>query len=252
MRSRPLRRRTRQCSRSLASSYASRCRQLLAVCSWVEQLPHALLYVRDALRLPVEPALGVPPPLIDMPPDLSRLLDRSARVDAAREWTRWWAILVQHETRRHFVKRDPDLGATPERDVEHHRERFFEYDRAVPPETSPRSRARCCDHRPWRSFGEGCHWARAARAEVQIPQKLTSRPQTFPWVVVRDTAEAVAAAWGVDAGAVDGAASVLVVEGAWWDLVAPRFALCSVAAATDPGVAGAMLRSVFESGLAAA
>ena len=53
----------------------------------------------------------------------------------------------------------------------------------------------------------------------------------------------------VGVGAVNGAVSVLLVEGIWWQLVAPQRALCSVVAAGDPKTAEAILREVFGSGL---
>jgi hypothetical protein len=210
----------------------------------VEQLPHALLYVRDALRLPAEALPCVPPALSDVPPDRSRLLDPAARADAAREWIAWWATLVEHESRRRLASHGQGARAK--------HEFFLEYDRAVHPQTSTALAGTVLHSPALALFAEACDWAGRAGADVQIPQDLASRQQIFAWVVVRDSAEAVAAAYAVDAGAIDGAASVLLVDGDWWDLAAPRFALCSLAAATKPNVAGPVLRTVFESDITAA
>jgi hypothetical protein len=61
-------------------------------------------------------------------------------------------------------------------------------------------------------------------------------------------AEEVAAELGVSIGAVQGYALVLIVEGTWWELASPGFALCSLEAAQDPETANAVLRQVFISG----
>jgi hypothetical protein len=42
---------------------------------------------------------------------------------------------------------------------------------------------------------------------------------------------------------------VLIVEGTWWEVVAPGAAVCSVSAAADPNSAKAILSAVFESQL---
>lgn len=210
----------------------------------LEQLPHALLYVRDALRLAAAPGLGVPPRLSEAPPDRSRLLDPAIRSAAAREWTTWWETLVQHESRRHFDSGDGDAHAV--------HERFLEYHWVLNPETSPALAGTMLRPAALVLFAEGCDWGGRVTPELPDPRDLDSAGQPFAWALVRDTVEAVSAARGVDTADIDGAASVLLVEGDWWDLVAPGFALCSLAAATDPNVAGVLLHSVLESGLTAA
>ncbi len=175
------------------------------------------------------------------PPDQSGLLEPAARTDAAREWATWWTTLVECESRRHFDTGDQDISATDER--------FLEYHRAVHPDTSAALADTVLQAPAAALFDEGCDWAGTLTADIQGPQNLASRPQAFTWVVVRDTVEAVAVTCGVDVGALDGAASVLRVEGDWWDLVAPGFALCSSTAATNSNIVVAILRSVFESRL---
>lgn len=209
----------------------------------VEQFPHALLYVRDALELPVGPGPGIPPALSEAPPDRSGLLNPAARADAARAWASWWATLVECESRRHLDSGDQDARAT--------RERILEYHDAVHPETSAALADTVLQSPATTLFGEAGDWAGRNTADVQIPHDPDNRPEIFSWAVVSDAVAAVAATRGVDARAIDGAASVLLVKGDWWELAAPRFALCSLDAATVPDVAGAMLRSIFESGLPA-
>jgi len=202
------------------------------------------LYVRDALRLHVEPGLAIPPTLSEVPPDRSGLLDPASRANAAAEWTAWWATLVKHEARRHL-----DHGDDPQATLE----RLFAYDRAVHPETCTALEGTVLRAPALALFGEASEWIGRAAADVQEPSRgLTDRSQAFAWVVVRDIAQTVAAAHGIDPGTIDGAASTLLVEGNWWHLTEPCFALCSLAAATDPDDADTILRSIFESGLTTA
>ena len=70
----------------------------------------------------------------------------------------------------------------------------------------------------------------------------------FAWRLVRDAAEDAASELGVPIGDVDAATYVLDVEGAWSYLAAPRFAVCSVAVATDPQAARQLLHDVFTIG----
>ena len=203
----------------------------------VEQLPHAVLYVRDALRLSIEPASSVPPALCEQIEDRSELLDPQTRSDAAREWAAWWAVLVDFEAERHFSSGDQNHLAI--------HARFAEYDRAVNPATSPVLAGASLQPAAEALFDDACSWRRSF--DVQDPAGRRRAPASE---VVRDAAEAVAEAHAVEPGSIDGAASILLVDGIWWDLAAPRFALCSRAAAQDPDTARAMLTSVFESGLA--
>jgi hypothetical protein len=207
----------------------------------VEQWPHAVLYVRDALGLYVEPALGVSPVLIEKLPDRSALLESSARAEAARGRAKWWETVVKYESRSHFDPGDQDQAARYEQ--------VLEYGRAIDPVTSSVLSGTALQPAAQAVFDDACSWG--GSVDPPNARDVTNQRKTFAWEVVRDTAEAVAAVHGVDVGVIDGAASILLVEGVWWDLVAPRFALCSLAAADDPNVAGEMLQSVFESGLSA-
>jgi hypothetical protein len=173
--------------------------------------------------------LGVPPVLSEKVPDRAELLESSARAEAAREWARWWETVVKYESRRHFDRGDQDPAAR--------HEQVLEYGRAIEPVASGVLPGTVLQPAAQAVFGDACSWG----GSVHPPQArdVINRRKTFAWEVVRDTAEAVAAVHGVDVGVIDGAASILFVERVWWDLIAPRFAVCSLAAADDPNVAGA-------------
>ena len=202
----------------------------------VEQLPHAVLYVRDALRLSIESASGVPPTLCEQIGDRSELLDSLTRSVAAREWAAWWAVVVEFEARRHLSSGDLNHLAIHERSAE--------YNRAINPATSPVLAGALLQPAAEALFGDACSWG--GSVDVQDPAGGGQAPA---WEVVRDAAEAVAETRSVEPGSIGGAASILLVDGIWWDLAAPRFALCSRAAAEDSHTARVMLTSVFESGL---
>ena len=55
------------------------------------------LYVRDACRLSVAAARGIPPPLVGDVADRSDLLEPNERADAAARWVRWWEAIVAHK-----------------------------------------------------------------------------------------------------------------------------------------------------------
>jgi hypothetical protein len=85
-----------------------------AVESWrfaedLGQITHAVLYVRDALGLPVEPAPGTPPRLAGEVPDRSDILEGTARDHAGPHWARWWRSLIAQEARMHLGP-DGDRG----------------------------------------------------------------------------------------------------------------------------------------------
>ena len=199
-------------------------------------LPHAVLYVRDALRLPSERAPGIPPELLGEVADRSELLEPSAREKESSHWAAWWSAVIGIDSRTHLGHDERDRIAGDE------------YERIVDPATSPmlaqkpglRLAANAL-------FAEGCRWADDAREPMLPPASL--RPGRFDWRLTRDIAEAVAAEANVGVGAINGAVSVLLVEGIWWQPVAPQCALCSVAAADDPKTAEAILHEVFSSGL---
>ena len=90
----------------------------------------------------------------------------------------------------------------------------------------------------------GSTWVDGPRASV-----IHGALEGFGWHLIRDTAEEVAAETGVSIEAVNGAVSVLFVEGVWGAVAAPGFAWCSLAAARDPKVCSEIVRATFKSSL---
>jgi hypothetical protein len=209
-----------------------------ATASWrfaedLGQLPHAVLYVRDALRLPVERGPTVPPRLIGEIPDRAGLVEPSVFRDVAYDWAAWWEAMLDLDARTQ-LNGDTDASVP--------------YGQMVNPATSsaliqtPALRLVAAS-----LFAESCAWAEAAREPLLAT--VRSHPGWFDWPLTREVAKSVADDAGVEVGEVNGAVSVLLVEGIWWKRVRPQFALCSVEAADNPRIAEDILRDVFTSGL---
>jgi len=206
----------------------------------IDQNLHALLYVRDALDLSVDRGRSVPPRLKGDLPERSRLLDSDSRHHAALEWPSWWDHVLGERV-------GFELGSRPEGTDQRRLRRELAERRLV------------ADHPEWASLAdrpalqsaaralwtEGCRWADAARRPLLPP----TRHDIFRWDLVRDVAEDCAARNHVGIGAINGCALVLIVEGTWWELVAPGAAVCSVSAAVEPESAKAVLDEVFTSAL---
>lgn len=205
----------------------------------VPQIPHGLLFVRDALRLDVAATAGVPPRLAGDVSDRSELLDVSLRGEAAALWPAWWADVVAMEVSR-------NVGTPPGGD---HREWMQGLGRRL---------ARLIDPPKWHSladrpalqaaakaaFAEGCRWADARLPALRPP----ARGPLFGWERTRDAAKLVADELGVDVGVLNGCAIVLLVEGIWSEPAPPGAVLCSLQAAEDPETAAAVVRQAFTSG----
>ena len=168
---------------------------------------------------------------------VSELLDPPARPQAGREWQAWWTLVVGFEAQHHLTRGGQDHRAV--------HERVLEYHRAIEPSTCSALAGALLQPAADALFADACDWSGTVDRHEPI-----AGGQAPAWEVVRDAAEAVAEAHSVEPGRIDGAASILLVDGIWWDVAAPRFALCSRAAAEDPHTARAMLMSVFASGLA--
>jgi hypothetical protein len=201
-----------------------------------------LLYIRDALGLGVEASALVPPLAGEvLVPDRKDLVGPDARQQAADSWVAWWSRAVAAQGRT-------ELGPHGMARDEWHR-RIADLHRQVadPPEWSSLSRCAALQRAVGALYEEGARWIGAARPPFLPP----ARRDIFEWALVRDVAEATAAAHEVSKGALNGCALVLLVEGSWWELVSPGVALCSVAAATDPAQAATVVRQIFASALVA-
>jgi hypothetical protein len=207
----------------------------------IDQSLHTLLYMRDALDLDVDRGGSLPPRLKGDLPERSGLLDANSRQRAALEWPSWWDNVLGERV-------GFELASRPESTDQR---RFWR-------ELAERHRL-FVDHPEWASLAdrpalqaaaralwtEGCRWADAARRPLLPP----TRHDIFRWDLVRDVAEDCAARNHVGIGAINGCALVLIVEGTWWELVAPGAAVCSVSAAVEPESAKAVLDEVFTSAL---
>ena len=209
----------------------------------IDQSLHVLLYVRDALRLGLEEGRGIPPPLAGGVADRSELLDPAARQAATRDWPSWWRAAVAERAGRELTPQPTDPGRE-----EWMRELAARHRLVVdPPEWASLSGRPALQAAARALWSEGCQWFTPARQPYLPP----ARRDVFAWEIVRDAAERAGAEHQVSPGAVNGAALVLVVEGAWWELLSPGVALCSTSAATSPEVVAAILAEVFDSHLAA-
>jgi hypothetical protein len=194
----------------------------------ITQLPHAAIYVRDAVGLepPPDPVL---PPRMGVPDDeLREILDEAGRAQAGADWLRWWRGLVPAEA--------AEQGQPGE--VTQHR--FWPGDDGRIAGLGPGDQS-ALQHAVVASFDDGCHWLHRLRPPVLA--------QTFEWHLVRDVAEDVARRRRVSLGTVRGAAVVLEVDRNWWASFGSGATACSVACAQDPTTAKNVLLEAFESGL---
>jgi hypothetical protein len=200
---------------------------------------HVLLYIRDVAALGVPAEADAPPRLVGLPLHRSPVLDDDRRRRAGREWADWWHALLEVEGRDQTQTDEDDdssLWAWAE-DLARVWDAPEFWSLADQPALREATLALYPEARRW------------ADAGPSSPSRRTGEGH-LPWATVRDTAEAVAAERGVSLGEVRGRVMVLDVEGVWWRRVAPRTAVCSTAATTDPPTARTVLRDAFESGLA--
>src|SRR6202012_4308786 len=99
------------------------------------------------------------------------------------------------------------------------------------------------DHRAL--LNKGIRWINDVRLSAPRPGADTHRG--FDSLVIRTTVAAVDDELGVAIHLLDGAVSVLNVEGPWWAVTAPGFGVCSLGASEDPATARAALSEVFAS-----
>jgi hypothetical protein len=206
----------------------------------IDQMLHAVLYVRDSLGLDVAEDRSIPPRLAGDVPDRSILLDSDARREGARDWPHWWSNAVAVRGITELGPRDAEME-TWRREIGVRQNLV-----ADPPAWSSLSSQPALQDGARSLYVEGCRWLSSARRPFLPPLNR----DVFKWELVRDVVEATAAEHGVNVAGMNGCALVLVVEGIWWDLVAPGVALCSIAAATAPGSTVAILEDVLASSLA--
>lgn len=205
------------------------------------QFPHAVLYVRDALGLRVQLNEAVPPDLISRVPDRYDRLDPADQEAAARDWVRWWTTVIEYESQLRLFRGD-------DRTPQQFRALVESYHRQAHPETADSLAGSVLRPVAQSLFAEGCNWSSSFPSVHQAPHDPSA--PGFDSKLVRDTVKQVAANNHVEASTLDGAATILSVQGLWWCVPAPRFALCSAEAAKDKKIAGEVLCATLESGLA--
>lgn len=198
-----------------------------------------MLYLRDALGLEIEGDPIVPPPLAVEIADRSELLDSAATRAAAAQWPPWWRALLALQVAAllgsPFKQADQQVWGGQ---LAARRRLVFD-----PPEWSSLADSPALQRAARDLWMEGCEWFELAR-KPYLPQ---AGHEVFGWQQVRDGAERAATEHDMKPGAVNGCAQVLMVEGSWWQLVAPGAALCSVAAARNPDTIAIILADVFDS-----
>lgn len=192
------------------------------------------LFARDAVGLAtVEDDV---PPLIGAVPDLSRILDASAREAASDQWSDWWRAILDFEFQERLDAHADHAARARQRIVE----RVAVFD---PPDFSsfagwPDLRAAA---RP--AFEPYTEWG----ADRRAAGRDGSPHSPLDWSLMKQVAEDVAFDRRVSLDAVQAKVAVLPVQGTWWRRVAPGAVLCSPAAAGDPQTAHTLLRDAFDS-----
>ena len=208
----------------------------------IDESLHFVLYLRDVLSLQVKEDAVFLPELAGDVPDRSEVVSPDSASAIAASWPSWWRAVVT------------EVAATGLRlPSQHSVSQYWLHEISMPPgltvdppewvslEGSPalRDAARML-------WTESSRWFGSAREPYLPPSCL----DVFVWEQVRDAAERAADEHEVGLGHVNGWAQVLLVEGSWWQIVAPGVALCSIAAARDPAIVPLILNEAFDSHLA--
>jgi hypothetical protein len=204
-----------------------------------DQMPHAALFVRDALGLSLPTDAAVPPRLSGMVPDHRARLSVADRVKAEEQWVSWCKALLGIELRR---QEEPPHGDHRARSAALRAERG---QAGAPPDFAALADRPALRRAVVATFDEALRWIN----ELHHGQEYRPEERGFPYHLVRRVAEEVAFDRSVPAERVRGTALVLAVEGEWWHLSAPGVVVCSVAAAEDPRTGHLVLRRAFESAL---
>lgn len=204
----------------------------------IDQSLHVVLSLHDALGLQIEDALIVPPRLAGGIPDHSESLDLAAARAAAARWPIWWSAVVALQAPAQLEQPSEQTDQRAWR-RQHAARRRLAFD---PPEWASLADSHALQRAARNLWIEGCAWFDSAREPFLPP----ACHDVFPWEQVREGAERAATEHAVEPGAVNGCAQVLMVEGSWWQLVAPGVALCSIAAARDFETVPIILANVFD------
>lgn len=194
----------------------------------VPEGPHVALYVRQALRLPVDP--DDPPPLgsdshtFPAVPDRTGLLRQEALSVVAEQWSQWWAqTLAAAAAEGARTGEDAFVGGA---------DAPAQVSLADAPDLARVVAALLPEARAW---AEG-------------PRRISHPPlgtAHFPWPVVRAAVQEAAQAAQVPPETIQGSVLVLAVAGAWSVRLGPNSMACSFAAAHDETFRLLVLRDVL-------
>lgn len=204
----------------------------------VDAMPHAALYIRDALGLDVTDDKASPPPLSHRPPDRKFLLTQDESAQARPEWLAWWRLILEGEARFHDPSSDrTDFSAW-------HSVIAAERARTVgePPEFDALAGSPVLRRAVVELFPEASHWR-------DHTSSRGAREPLIPWEITRDVANAVAERYMVSLGRVRGVILILGVDGTWAQILKPGIMICAEACLADSTTAADRLRDVFESSL---
>ena len=202
----------------------------------VDAMPHAALYIRDALDL--KPACdGAPPPLSHRPPDRRSVLTEEERDQAGAQWPGWWQAILSLEARMHEPSDRRDFAAW-------HAPMAAERARTVgdPPDFEALTDRPALKKAVVELFREAHNYSDHTRSPDPGEAYI-------PWAITRDVAEEVAARHGVSLNEVRGVVIILGVEGVWSTVLEPGVVVCSLGCLGDDAIATELVRTAFETGL---
>lgn len=210
---------------------------------------HVPLYVRDALRLPADTALDVPPRLAGMVPDRSELLSDQESAEAGEQWLSWWRALLAIEARARAQALSVATGrVTLEQLSQSLAHRYFHELSAAGAQRD--AYAGLADRQALQRAAvllsdDATEWFREQERAYRDRRPRSS----FDRHVIATVAEQVAHDRNVTIDQIHGAGIVVLVQGSWWLHAVTGVALYSPDAAHDQDQASALLREVFEGGL---
>lgn len=206
-------------------------------------LAQLALYVRDACRLPVAAAPGIPPPLSGDVLDHRDLLEPSERAGAAARWVRWWEAIVAHEGASQLgvlvLPTDRMARLDTHAALE---QRVFDW-----PELEVLGDEPALQRVVRTLFDEGSRWCSEQARVARTSGGPGGSP--IPGGLARAVAEEVIERTGVRAGRVRAGVLVLGVDAHWAHLPSPGVLVCSEATARDEARIRPLLEEAFRSGV---
>ncbi len=212
--------------------------------SGVDDTAVLALFVREALQLTVPPEPDNPPPLDGRLPDVAGDIDAAGRELAGGAWLDSWRAIIAHAVAGH-------RGAPPGIDQWSWLRQWAANRAAVfdPPDFASLSECPALQRSARGTLDAGRAWVDARLPAWREP--VGGAVTSFDYELIRHTVGQVAHRRRVRPAALSACAVLLPVRGRWWYRVKPGAVVCSIAAATSPNTAQALLEDAFESGSAA-